>query len=173
VAGLEEAVMGERDTVVSRMLSEFPYLPSPIQVVDAALDLAELHPKDVLTDLGCGEGDVLLRAAERYGVFSVGFELDCRLINIARRRIREAGLNYMINLVQADLFRIDLSRFKVIYVYPFPSIVKGLTVKLLDECPRGTRILVHDHPLEGLKPLKSKSIPSGKQHIHTVYLYVL
>ncbi|MBO3842866.1 MAG: class I SAM-dependent methyltransferase [Candidatus Brockarchaeota archaeon] len=170
---MEETIMGERDIIVSRMLSEFPYLSSPIQVVDAALDLAELHSTDVLTDLGCGDGSVLLRAAERYGVFSVGFELDCRLINIARRRVREAGLNHMVNLIQADLFRVDLSRFKVIYVYPFPSIVKGLTIKLLNECLRGTRILVHDHPLEGLEPLKSKSIPSGKQHLHTVYLYVL
>jgi predicted RNA methylase len=155
------------------MLSEFPYLSSPPQVVDVALELAELDPKDILADLGCGDGNVLLRAAGKFGIFSVGIELDYRLINIARRRVREAGLNHLVNLLQADLFRVDLSRFKVIYVYPFPSIVKGLTVKLLDECPRGTRILVHDHPLEGLKPLKSKSIPSGKQHVHTVYLYVL
>ncbi len=165
--------MGGRDLLISHMLGEFPYLPSPIEVVDVALELAELNPKDVLADLGCGDGNALLRAAEKYEVFSVGFELDCRLINIARRRVREAGLNHMVNLIQADLFRVDLSRFKLIYVYPFPSIVKGLTIKLLDECPRGTRILVHDHPLEGLKPLKSKSIPSGKQHLHTVYLYVL
>lgn len=165
--------MGERDLMISHMLGEFPYLPSPIEVVDAALELAELDPKDVLADLGCGDGNVLLRAAEKYRVFSVGFELDYRLINIARRRIREAGLNHMVNLVQADLFRADLSRFKVIYVYPFPSIVKELTIKLLAECSRGTRVLVHDYPLEGLKPLKSKSIPSGKQHIHIIYLYVL
>lgn len=165
--------LGERDAIVSRMLTEFPYLSSPLQVVDAALGLAELDPQDVLVDLGCGDGNVLLRAAERFRVFSVGFELDYRLINIAKRRMREAGLNHMVNLVQADLFRVDLSRFNVIYVYPFPSIVKGLTLKLLDECSCGTRILVHDHPLEGLKPLKSESIPSGKQHVHTVHLYVL
>lgn len=165
--------MGEQDIAVSRMLIEFPYLPSPVQVVDTALELVELSSKDVLADLGCGDGIVLLRAAERFRIFSVGFELDERLLRIARRRIMETGLSHLISLVKADLFQVDVSRFSLIYVYPFPSIIRRLSLKLLKECRRGTRILVHDYPLEGLSPLKSVSIPSGKQHVHNIYLYVL
>ncbi|MEM3712841.1 MAG: hypothetical protein QXR97_04825, partial [Thermoproteota archaeon] len=62
------------DIAISRMLMDFPYLPSPIQVVDAALELAEVKSNEVLVDLGSGDGTVLLRAAEKFGVFGVGFE---------------------------------------------------------------------------------------------------
>ncbi len=165
--------MEERDAIVSRMLTEFPYLPSPTQVVDAALELVDLSRRDVLADLGCGDGTVLLRAVERFGLFSVGFELDERLLRIAKKRIRESGLSHLISLVKADLFQIDVSRFSLIYVYPFPSIIRRLSIKLASECRHGTRILVHDYPLEGLNPLKSITIPSGKQHVHNIYLYVL
>ncbi len=163
----------ERKNIISRMLADFPYLSSPFQVVDAALELAEPGSKEVLVDLGCGDGSVLLRAAEKFRVFSVGFELDVRLLETARRRIRSAGLNHMVDLVHADLFQVDLSKFSLIYVYPFPSIVKKLSLKLIMECRKGVRIMVHDHPLEGFKPTKTESIPSGKEHIHIVYLYVL
>jgi len=165
--------MEEQNTIISRMLIDFPYLPSPIQVVDAALELVELNPRDILVDLGCGDGIVLLRVAEKFGVFSVGIELDERLLKIAKKRIREAGLTHLISLVKADLFQVDVSRFSIIYVYPFPSIIRRLSIKLLNECRRGTRILSHDYPLEGLKPIKNVSIPSGKQHIHKIYLYML
>lgn len=165
--------MEERDIVISRMLTEFPYLPSPIQVIDAALDLAKLNPKDVMADLGCGDGEVLLRAAKKFGIFSVGFELDERLLKIAKKRIIEAGLSHLISLIEADLFQVDVSRFSIIYVYPFPSIIKRLSLKLLRECRRGTRILIHDYLLEGLSPIKSINIPSGKQHVHKIYLYML
>lgn len=161
------------DVAVSRMLMDFPYLPSPIQVVDAALELAEAKANEVLVDLGSGDGVVLLRAAEKFGVFSIGFELDERLIRIAMKRIKKAGLNQMIDLVKADLFQIDVSRFRLIYIYPFPSITRRLSLKLLSECRRGTRIIVHDYPLEGVNPLKSISIPSGRQHVHKIFLYIL
>ncbi|MBO3769022.1 MAG: class I SAM-dependent methyltransferase [Thermoproteota archaeon] len=162
-----------RDMAISRMLMDFPYLPSPIQVVDAALELAEAKANEVLVDLGSGDGTVLLRAAEKFGVFSIGFELDERLIRIAMKRIKEAGLNQMIDIVKADLFQIDVSRFRLIYVYPFPSITRRLSLKLLNECRRGARIIVHDYPLEGVSPLKSTSIPSGRQHVHKIFLYIL
>lgn len=165
--------MGERNIEISRMLAEFPYLSSPIQVIDVALDLADLNPKDVLVDLGCGDGEVLLRAAGKFGIFSIGFELDERLLKIAKRRIREAGLDHLVSLVKADLFQMDVSRFSLIYVYPFPSIIKRLSLKLLNECRHGTRIVVHDYPLEGVSPVTSISIPSGRQHVHKIFLYIL
>ncbi|MEM3712557.1 MAG: hypothetical protein QXR97_03360, partial [Thermoproteota archaeon] len=95
------------------------------------------------------------------------------LIRIAMKRIKEAGLNQMIDIVRTDLFQADVSRFNLIYVYPFPSITRRLSLKLLNECHRSTKIIVHDYPLEGFSPIKSISIPSGRQHIHKIFLYVL
>ncbi|MEM3957059.1 MAG: class I SAM-dependent methyltransferase [Thermoproteota archaeon] len=163
----------DRVSIAARMLSEYPYSQSPVQVVDAALRLAEPCLKDVLVDLGCGDGTVLIRAAEKFRVFSVGLELDAGLVEKARRRVREAGLSHMVDIVHADLFQVDLSRFSLVYVYPFPPIVRRLSLKILDECRSGTRIIVHDHPLEKLEPLKTLTLPSGRQHVHTILLYVL
>ena len=156
---------------IVRILSEFPYLRSPIQVIDRALEAAELDGKEVFADLGCGDGAVLLRAAERFRVFSVGFEINPMLVQIARRRIRSAGLQELIEIVHSDLFSADLSRFDVIYIYPSPLVTERLTNKILAECAKGTKILVHDYPLRLLQPINVVKLPGGPLHTHTLYLY--
>ncbi|MGQ9479017.1 MAG: SAM-dependent methyltransferase [Thermoproteota archaeon] len=159
-----------REYEISRMLSELPYLPSPIQAIDAALDLADIRSGDVFADLGCGDGYVLIRVAERFNVFSVGFELDPRLIGIALKKIKALGLSHIISLVQADFFQIDLLRFDVIYVYPSPMVIRPLSLKLANEASRRARILVLDNPLTGLEPSGLKDVYSEKG-FHRVYLY--
>jgi len=144
---------------IVRILSEFPYLRSPIQVIDKALEAAELDGKEVFADLGCGDGAVLLRAAERFRVFSVGFE------------INPMGLQELIEIVHSDLFSADLSRFDVIYIYPSPLVTERLTNKILAECAKGTKILVHDYPLRLLQPINVVKLPGGPLHTHTLYLY--
>lgn len=153
------------------MLREFPYLPSPLSVIDAALNLANFKSDDVFADLGCGDGAVLIRVAERFGVFSVGVEVDSKLVNIARVNVRAAGLKHLVEVVYSDLFRVALSKFSVIYVYPYPLVVKSLSEKIASERRRGSRILVHDYALESLHPAKMVHIPGGACHTHTVYLY--
>jgi SAM-dependent methyltransferase len=156
-----------------RMLLEYPYLPSPLSVVDAALDLTKFVRDENFADLGCGDGIVLLRVAERFHVFSVGFEIDRRLVSIVKNKVRSAGLTHLVDVVQSDLFTADISRFDAIYVYPFPLIVQRLSEKIASECSKGAKILVHDYPLASLHPSKVVSIPGNDMHTHTVYLYTL
>ena len=156
---------------IARILSEFPYLRSPIHVIDKALEIADLSRKDVFADLGCGDGAVLLRAAEKFGVFSVGFEIDPVFVQIASRRAKSAGLQDLIDIIHSDLFSADLSRLNVIYIYPSPLIIERLSRKILAECIEGTRILVHDYPLRLLQPVKVVQLPGGPLHIHTLYIY--
>jgi len=156
---------------IARILSEFPYLRSPIHVIDKALEIADLSRNDVFADLGCGDGAVLLRAAERFGVFSVGFEIDPAFVQIARRRAKSTGLQDLIDIIHSDLFSADLSRLNVIYIYPSPLIIERLSSKILAECIEGTRILVHDYPLRLLQPVKVVQLPGGSLHIHTLYIY--
>ncbi|MEM3701011.1 MAG: methyltransferase domain-containing protein [Candidatus Bathyarchaeia archaeon] len=160
-------------SLIQRRLQEFPYLPSPISVVDAALDLAEFKPNEVFVDLGCGDGTVLIRAAERFGIFTVGFEIDSKLVKIAKIKAKTSGLKNLIEIVHADLFKIDISKFNVIYVYPYPPIVVSLSDKIAKECKDGSRILVHDYALKNFQPAKKVQIPGGLLHIHTIYLYKL
>ena len=163
--------MEEIQIAIARILSEFPYLCSPLQVIDKALEIADLDRNDVFADLGCGDGAVLIRAAEKFGVFSVGFEINPSLVQIARRKVRSAGLQDLIDIVHSDLFSADLSRFNVIYIYPSPLVIDKLSNKILAECIEGTRIIVHDYPLKFLQPVKVIQLPGGPLHIHTLYVY--
>jgi 16S rRNA G966 N2-methylase RsmD len=158
-------------SLLLKMLKEFPYLPSPLSVIDVALNLADFMSDDVFADLGCGDGTVLIRAASQFGVFSVGFEIDSKLVDIARANVRATGLQHLVEVVHSDLFRVDLSRFNVVYVYPYPLVVKSLSEKIANECSRESRILVHDYALNGLHPAKTVHIPGGAYHTHTIYLY--
>ncbi|MGB9756798.1 MAG: SAM-dependent methyltransferase, partial [Candidatus Bathyarchaeales archaeon] len=144
-----------RSSLTLRMLQEFPYLPSPLAVVDAALDLAEFKPNDVFVDLGCGDGTVLIRAAERFSVFSVGFEVDSKFVKLAQTKAKASEFKNLIEIVYADLFRVDISRFNVVYVYPYPPVVGSLSEKIAIECKKGSRILVHDYALKRLRPAKT------------------
>ena len=156
---------------IARILTEFPFLRSPPRVIDRALEIADLSRNDLFVDLGCGDGEVLLRVAGRFGVFSVGYEINPALVKIARRRAASAGLRYLIDIVHSDLFSADLSRFDVIYIYPSPIVTTRLSEKITAECREGTRILVHDYPLRPLQPAEVLHLPGGPLHMHTVYLY--
>ncbi|MEM3697815.1 MAG: class I SAM-dependent methyltransferase [Candidatus Bathyarchaeia archaeon] len=160
-------------SLIQRMLQEFPYSPSSLSVIDAALDLAEFKPNDVFTDLGCGDGTVLIRASERFGVFSVGFEINSKLVKMAKTKAKASGFKNLIEIVHADLFKIDISRFNVIYVYPYPPVVRSLSDKIAEECKKGSRILVHDYALKNLQPTKTVQIAGSSFHTHTIYLYKL
>ena len=164
---------GNFEAAFVRRFLEFPYLPSPLSVVDAALNMVEVKPGEIFADLGCGDGTVLVRAAEKFRTYCVGFEINPSLALLARRNAKTFGVSFMVDVVSADLFTVDLSRFNVIYVYPFPTIIDRLSEKITLECSKGTRILVHDYPLKGLNPAKSIKIPEKGFHTHSVHLYII
>jgi len=152
-------------------LARLPYLPSPKSVIEAALHLARPREGEVLADLGCGDGRVLVYAARRYGVYAVGFELNPFLVGLAKREARLTGLYSRIEIVHCDFFLHDLSRFDIIFSYPSPLVADKLGLKLANECKPGCRVVIHDHLPSNLKPTRVISIPSGGPHIHLVALY--
>jgi len=152
-------------------LSRLPYLPSPESVIEAAMRLAKPREGEVLADLGCGDGRVLVYAARKYGVYAVGFELNPFLVGLAKREAKLTGLYSTIEIVHSDFFLHDLSRFDVIFSYPSPTIAGKLGLKLASECKPGCRVVIHDHLPSNLKPTRVISIPSGGPHIHLVALY--
>jgi len=156
---------------LTRALVRLPYLPSPDRVIDAALRLAKPRTGEVLADLGCGDGRVLIRAAKDYGVFAVGFEIHPVLVRLALREVRLRGLQGLVEVVHGDFFQADLSRFHVIYVYPSPSVIKRLAEKLLAECRRDCRVVIHDHLLPDVKPVRVLALPTQGPHVHLIGLY--
>jgi 16S rRNA A1518/A1519 N6-dimethyltransferase RsmA/KsgA/DIM1 with predicted DNA glycosylase/AP lyase activity len=156
-----------------RMLLDYPFLPTPLSVIDAALELITLDEGDVFADLGCGDGTVLIQAAKKFQTFCVGFEIDRRLLLEAKRKIGQAGLTNRVDVVNADLFDVDLSRIDAIYVYPFPTISRKLSEKILAESKKGAKVLAYDYPLPNLNPAKSVTVPEVGLHTHQVFLYEL
>ncbi|MEM2202627.1 MAG: class I SAM-dependent methyltransferase [Candidatus Bathyarchaeia archaeon] len=161
------------DSAIIRRLVEFPYLPSPSSVIQTALNMVEVKPHEVFADLGCGDGSVLIEAAKKFGVYCVGFEINPVMVKLANKKAKIAGVKHLIDIVCSDLFTIDFSKLDVIYVYPFPPIISRLSEKIMAECKKGARVLVHDHSLHGLPLTKSIQIFERGIHTHTVQLYAL
>ncbi len=154
-----------------RELLDFPFSPTPLSVIDAALDLIHLGEDEFFADLGCGEAAVLIRAAERCKGFCVGFEIDYRLLPEAKRNIRKAGLSSKVDIVYADLFTVDFSRFNVLYVYPFPTITRRLSDKMRLECRKGACALTYKYPLSELKPAEEVLVSGSIMGAHRIYVY--
>ena len=154
-----------------RELLDLPFLPTPQNVIEAAVDLVKLKPFEFFADLGCGEGNVLIRAAQKSEAFCVGFEIDQRLIPEAKRNIKGEGVSERIDVVYADLFTTDLSRFDVIYVYPFPTIAAQLAEKMLRECKKGARVVVCDYSLPNLTTAESADVSGSGVRKHRIYVY--
>jgi SAM-dependent methyltransferase len=122
---------------------DVPFVTTPQNVVDAMLDLARVGPGDRLLDLGSGDGRIVITAARRFGVAGLGIEIDPRLVSVAERSARLAGVSQLARFKADDLFIADLTGFSVITMYLLPDVNLRLRPRLR-QLPRGTRIVSHD-----------------------------
>ncbi len=128
------------------------FVPTPQAVVDKMLELAEVKPGDVVYDLGCGNGRIVVTAAKKYGVKAVGFDINPERIKESLENVRENHVENLVTIRQEDIFTLDLSQASVITLYLLPS----LNVKLMPQlakCKPGTRIVSHDFDMRGAKPV--------------------
>jgi hypothetical protein len=128
------------------------FVPTPQAVVDKMLQLAEVKPGDVVYDLGCGNGRIVVTAAKKYGVKAVGFDINPERIKESWENVRENHVENLVTIRQEDIFTLDLSQASVITLYLLPS----LNVKLMPQlakCKPGTRIVSHDFDMRGAKPM--------------------
>jgi SAM-dependent methyltransferase len=147
------------------------YIPTPHDVVDRMLQLAEVGPEDVVYDLGCGDGRIVIAAARRHACRAVGCDIDPRRVEEARAAVRKSKLDTLVEIRQEDLFQIDLSPASVITLYLTPGYNARLMPRLATTKP-GTRIVSHMFPIEGTvadKVLPLKSSQDGRERV--LYLY--
>jgi hypothetical protein len=126
------------------LASDVPYVPTPMNVVDAMLGLGAVGPGDFLIDLGSGDGRIPIRAATRYGVRGFGVDLDDGLVRQARAAAEKAGVGDRVAFEARNLFDTDLGRATVITAYLLNSVNLRLRPQLFAQLKPGTRIVTHD-----------------------------
>jgi precorrin-6B methylase 2 len=119
------------------------YVPTPPEVVTAMLKTAGVTGKDLVYDLGCGDGRIVIEAAKSYGARGVGIDIDPERIKEATANAAKAGVADRVKFLQADLFETDLRPATVVTLYLLESLNLKLQPKLVKELKPGTRVVSH------------------------------
>jgi SAM-dependent methyltransferase len=127
------------------------FVPTPQEVVDEMLSVAGVGAKDVLFDLGSGDGRIPITAAKRWGTRGFGIDIDPQRVSEANANAKAAGVTDRVKFRQGDLFELDLSEATVITLYLLPTLNEKLMPTLLKLKP-GTRIVSHDFAMGNWKP---------------------
>ena len=144
------------------------YVPTPHEVVDDMLRLANVGKGDVLYDLGSGDGRIAIAAAKKFGIRAVGIDIDPDRIKEATANAKKAGVEKLVTFRQEDLFKADFRDATVITLYLLPDLNVKLRPKLWDETKPGTRIVSHQFDMGTWKPEK-KLESNGR----TVYFWTV
>lgn len=149
-----------------------PYVSTPQSVVEAMLRLAAVRQGDLVYDLGCGDGRIVITAARDFGARGVGIDIDPRRIEEANALARLAGVSANVRFTVQDLFKTDFSEATVVALYLFPELNAKLLPKFRAELKPGTRVVSHQYPIGDWKPDRIETAWSGSLD-HRLYLWVV
>ena len=150
---------------------EVPFVPTPPEVVDRMLEVAQVKPGDVIYDLGSGDGRIIIRAAKRYGVKGVGIEIDTELVQKARDNAFREKVDHLVEFRLQDALTVDVSPATVVALYMLPEFNAKLRPILEKQLKPGSRVVSHDFEIQGWVPDKVEQITGDVFHNHTVLLF--
>lgn len=142
------------------------FVPTPNEVVDTMLKMAAVTRKDTVYDLGCGDGRIVITAAQKYGARGVGIDIDPERVTEATENVKKAGVADRVKIIRGDLFEADISAATVVTLYLLTDLNLKLRPKLLRDLSPGTRVVSHAFSMGDWKPERTVEI-SGS----TVYLW--
>jgi len=144
------------------------YEPSSMAVVEEMLKLAKVHKGDVVYDLGCGDGRIVIEAARRFGARGVGIDIDPRRIEESRENAAKAGVTGLVDFRNEDLFEADIKDATVVTLFLWGSVNLKLRPKLFKELKPGTRLVSHYWDMDDWKPEKQIEVDG-----HQIYFWVI
>jgi tRNA G37 N-methylase Trm5 len=147
---------------------DVPYVPTPQVVVDEMLKLASVTDKDVVYDLGSGDGRIVITAAKKYGARGVGVDIDPERVKEANANALLAGVTGRVKFIEQDLFQTDLKDASVVTLYLLPAVNIKLRPKLWRELKPGTRVVSHRFDMGDWKPEKTVEIEGSKIYYWTI-----
>jgi 2-polyprenyl-3-methyl-5-hydroxy-6-metoxy-1,4-benzoquinol methylase len=145
------------------------FVPTPPEVVEAMLKLANVSGKDVVYDLGCGDGIIVTTAAQKYGAHAVGIDIDPQRVKESTERIQKAGVTDKVKILNQDLFTTDISEASVVTLYLLPSLNQKLIPKLNSELKPGTRIVSQSFDMGEEYPAEKTVDVNGR----SVYMWTI
>jgi hypothetical protein len=152
-----------------------PYVPTPQRVVDEMLRMGKVTAKDMVIDLGSGDGRINITAAAKLGARGFGVDLDPELVRYANAAAAKAGVADRAQFFQRDIFDTDLSKADVVTMYLLPEVNMMARPKLLAELRPGTRVVTHDYHFEDWLPDDRIMLEVPEKKVGTpgiAYIYV-
>ena len=144
------------------------YEPSSPEIVREILRLADVKKSDVVYDLGCGDGRIVIAAAKEFGARGVGIDIDPERIRESVANARQAGVTRLVKFRNEDLFEADIREATVVTLYLWPWVNLKLRTKLLKELKPGTRVVSHSHDMGDWTPEKEVEIDG-----HRIYRWTI
>ena len=146
---------------------EVDFVPTPNEIVDAMLRLAKVKKTDVVYDLGCGDGRIVIAAAKKFGARGVGIDIDPDRIEEANDNAKKAGVADRVKFIQGDLFEADFRDATVVTLFLKWNYNRKLRPRLWDQLKAGTPVVSHEHDFGEDWPPARKTVVNGK----VIYLY--
>ena len=150
-----------------------PFVPTPMEVVEKILELAEVKKNDVVYDLGCGDGRIVVTAAEKYGARGVGVDYNMERINEARELAKEKKVEHLVKIIHQDVIKVDFSEATVVTLYLLESSNVLLQPNLQKYLKPGSRVVSHDFNMPGWTAKKVETVSSNEWYESTIYLWVI
>ncbi len=148
-----------------------PYIPTPQDVVDRMLEVAQVTNKDTVFDLGCGDGRVVVTAAKKYGAHGVGIDIDKDRISESKRNARDAGVSSLVRFEQADILNADVSMATVVTLYLVSSSNLKLRPLLTKQLQPGARIVSHAYGMGDWQPDQVDKFTDARGDERVIYLW--
>ncbi len=143
------------------------WVPTPDEVVERMLNMAQTKPEDYVIDLGAGDGKIAIAAAKKFGARSTGIEYNPDMAALAQRNAQAAGVGGKAQIVQGDIFVSDFTQATVLTMYLLPSLNMKLRPQILAMRP-GTRVVTHAFNMEDWEPDESSDVDGRR-----VYLWIV
>jgi len=150
-----------------------PFVGTPMPVVEKMLEMARIDARDIVYDLGCGDGRIVITAAKKNGAHGVGIDIDPRRIMESRTAAKEAGVEDLVKFICEDATKTDISKATVLAIYLLPESNELLRPKFEAQLKPGVRVVCHNYDIPGWKSKEIDSIVMKDQlgEEHTIFLY--
>lgn len=155
---------------------DVPYVPTTEPAVEAMLELAKVTKNDVVYDLGCGDGRIVITAAKKFGARGVGIDINPERIAEARANAKRAGVEHLVKFIEQDLFESDIREASVVTLFLLSSVNLKLRPKLLAELKPGTRVVSNTFDMGDWKPDKEFTLDDNGEDSylsHKFYLWII